>query len=378
MGTSGCSLVVRCSSLLLILLLASLPSVLSSSVNLNTRADSNANACNGYEELCDRAFTGIAFATTHNSFAYLSGVASNQRKDVEAQLKDGIRGFMLDFVQSSNASSMLEADDIYLCHTACSLLNAGPAVDTLKRIANFLHANTHDVVTLFVNNDSRFSALAMRAAFTAAGLDKLAYQPEGDTSASGAWPTLGDMITKNQRVVIFSSGQTDAASVPWILPESQYVWQTPWQVRTNDTFTCTIDRPKRPPYGPLQVLNHFVYTSMQLLDKNIMMADSNAASQTNHLDSLEAHYQQCDGTYASLASSGSNSSTGSSTAALIPNFVAVDFYDVGDLFQFVANLNNVTYRPNETKQSVASHTSTRITSTMAWSALLVAWAAWCS
>ncbi|KAJ1970766.1 hypothetical protein H4R34_005956, partial [Dimargaris verticillata] len=197
----------------------------------------------------------------------------------------------------------------------------------------------------------------MRAAFTAAGLDKLAYQPDDDGSAGATWPTLGDMISKNQRAVIFSSDHADTASVPWILPESQYVWQTSWQVLANDAFTCTIDRPKQPPYGPLQVLNHFVYTSMQLLDKNIMMADSSAASQTNSLDSLEAHYQQCDSTYATLPSSNADGDPNNSTAALIPNFVTVDFYDTGDLFRFVANLNNVTYHPNETKQSAASHPS---------------------
>jgi len=78
---------------------------------------SDAQSCNGYAELCSKSYSKVAFATTHNSYAFNppGGLATNQGNDIPTQLKDGIRAFMLDtYIPPSK-----DPKEIQLCHTSC-------------------------------------------------------------------------------------------------------------------------------------------------------------------------------------------------------------------------------------------------------------------
>jgi len=71
--------------------------------------------CNGYEELCDRRFDEVTFLMTHNAMSSLEDgwAAANQRYNVNTQLADGVRGFMLDTYDLDGVP--------YLCHGPCDL-----------------------------------------------------------------------------------------------------------------------------------------------------------------------------------------------------------------------------------------------------------------
>src|SRR5690606_33127932 len=71
--------------------------------------------CNGYEELCSKRFSEVCFATTHNAYAFGSSIAANQVNDIPTQLKDGVRGFMLDIHSANNTNG------VQLCHGQCRM-----------------------------------------------------------------------------------------------------------------------------------------------------------------------------------------------------------------------------------------------------------------
>src|SRR4051794_28163172 len=93
--------------------------IITISITLLASIVSSQQTCNGYTELCDKSYSNIAYATTHNSYAYVKSVASNQNYDIPTQLKDGIRGFMMDAKVPDNDTQ------VHLCHSKCDLLDAG-------------------------------------------------------------------------------------------------------------------------------------------------------------------------------------------------------------------------------------------------------------
>ncbi|RKP37462.1 PLC-like phosphodiesterase, partial [Dimargaris cristalligena] len=308
--------------------------------------------CNGYAELCDRPYSAVVYPTTHNSYASYAGIAGNQNKDISIQLQDGIRALQLDFLPSSNDTNVVE-----LCHTQCLFLDAGPATLALRNITTFLNNNPREVVTILIENAGRLGVQQMASAFEEVGLDKYAWTQSSSGSnstsngSSGAldWPTLQTMIDQNKRLVVFTDTGADANTVSWIHAEYTYAWETPWQTILGEQFSCVVDRPStsaQPALGSLQVFNHFVYQNQQFLSAQYQISVPASANTTNSLESLQNHYDSCQAVYATLpgpTSGGSGNSTNSTVLPRVPNFVAVDYYNVGDLFRFVAEVNNVTY-----------------------------------
>src|SRR5690554_5963891 len=71
-------------------------------------------ACNGLDELCERTYDQVVYATTHNAFnASDEGFKlANQTHGVRRQLEDGVRGLMLDIYD--------EGDDVLVYHGVLS------------------------------------------------------------------------------------------------------------------------------------------------------------------------------------------------------------------------------------------------------------------
>ena len=99
------------------------------------------------------------------------------------------------------------------------------------------------------------------------------------------WPTLGEMIDSGKRVVVFLDAGADTdRSVPYILPEFQMVWETPFSV-TDPTFPCSVDRIS----GPLSTEDHMYMINHSLnkdvLDTGIIISDPKDAPTTNSVSS---------------------------------------------------------------------------------------------
>ncbi|KAJ2816633.1 hypothetical protein IWW50_006430 [Coemansia erecta] len=283
------------------------------------QARAKTSVCNGYSELCDKGFDKVAYATTHNSYATGDNIAANQNKDIRQQLDSGIRGFMLDLFK-------LDSDpmaDPYLCHSSCVLLNAGKLVDTLKYFKTFLDKNKNEVVTIFIENGQPFSATETAQPFKDAGLDTYAFAP---ASSNSTWPSLSQMIDTGKRLVIFTDRNADTSAVPWILNERSYVVQTPYTVASGAMFGCSPNTQVQ----PLWVMNHFVYTNYSVFNMNFERPSPDSAASVNDRASIVGQANQC------------------GSAGYFPNFVTVDYYDVGKLFQAVADINGVTYKSTTT------------------------------
>ncbi|KAL1919385.1 uncharacterized protein VTP21DRAFT_2078 [Calcarisporiella thermophila] len=277
--------------------------------------------CNGYPQLCAKPYNQYAQIATHNSFAFGKNIAANQNFDIPTQLKDGVRALMLDAHKppAANATNLIE-----LCHTSCSLLDAGSLGDTLKQINAFLRSNPGEVVTILWENFDKLPAATFAAVYKASGVLDLVYTR---TANDKNWPTLGELVSTNKRLINFIDVGTDP-SQPWLLDHFTYIYETPFEVPSPDQFKCVVDRPKTGKRGDMYNLNHFIYGTF-LGNNEIKIPQRGAAAVTN-TQSLASHINNCRATFGA-----------------IPNFITVDFYEEGGgaAFQLAAQLNGVTYTP---------------------------------
>ena len=91
----------------------------------------------------------------------------------------------------------------------------------LKEIQMFLDANPSEIVTIFIE-DYVASPQGLTKVFNAAGLRKFWFPVSRMPKNGGNWPVIDDMISKNQRLVVFTSKSSKEASegIPY---EWQYV-----------------------------------------------------------------------------------------------------------------------------------------------------------
>ncbi|KAJ1922195.1 hypothetical protein H4219_000057 [Mycoemilia scoparia] len=313
----------------------------------SSSSSSSKRLCNGYEELCSRNYTDVTFPATHNSFAYrIDNIAANQELPITEQLDDGVRAFMLDLHQKNRntippginvrrkrsgqpkpPSSSNSTTEISLCHTMCLLLYDGPLVDELAHFKRYLDDNTQEVITIFFENVDSFAPKEIASNFEAVGLDKYAFAPN-ITDGSIDWPTLGDMVNDNKRLVVFSDRSANTKEVPWLLPQGDFVAQTSFEVLNGTTFPCSPDHPNK----PLVILNHFAYTQKTLLGNVLPIPIYDGVQNINSAQSFRDQLNMCNDTLKDKA----------------PNFVAVDFYNKGDLFDVVAQVNKLPSRSLKT------------------------------
>lgn len=255
--------------------------------------------CNGSAALCDRAYDQVVFAGTHNSVAATESgfglINANQTHPVLTQLEDGIRVLLLDVTYNEG--------ETVLCHGPCSL-GSRPHIEVLHELAGFMQAHPGAVVTI-IYQDSVEPA-DVEADFVEAGLVDLTYTHEG-----GAWPTLGEMVSTGQRLVVTAeSGRPPPA---WY----QHVWDltfdTPYTFMDASEFSCDVNRGHAD--NPLFLINHWLNTQANLPDRA-------AAPQANSAEMLTQRVADCE-----------------AATGRLPTFLAVDFYEQGDLFEVVDALN---------------------------------------
>ncbi|XP_051114936.1 PI-PLC X domain-containing protein At5g67130-like [Andrographis paniculata] len=161
-------------------------------------------------------FNKYSWLTTHNSFARTgrtSGTGSplitqtNQEDSVSDQLKNGVRGLMLDMYDFNN--------DIWLCHSfegKCFNITAfQPATNVLKEIHDFLEENPSEIITIFIE-DYVSSPHGLSRVFNASKLNKFWFPLSRMPKNGEDWPTVDDMVEKNQRLIVFTSKKAKEAS----------------------------------------------------------------------------------------------------------------------------------------------------------------------
>lgn len=81
----------------------------------------------------------------------------------------------------------------------------------LKEIEAFLRGNPTEIVTIFIE-DYVTSPMGLTKVFNAAGLNKYMFPLSRMPTNGSDWPTVDDMVQKNQRLVVFSSMKSKEAS----------------------------------------------------------------------------------------------------------------------------------------------------------------------
>jgi hypothetical protein len=145
---------------------------------------------------------------------------------------------------SVQGQTHLENNTLYYCHTDCNLLNAGTVEAQFKLIADWVAAHPFEVVTLLMGNAGP-GLIPLKdyiAPIEKSGLLKYAYRPPKVPMGLADWPTLGEMIISQKRVVIFMDYAANQTAVDYILDEFSQMWETPYSP-TNVAFPCNVDRP---------------------------------------------------------------------------------------------------------------------------------------
>jgi hypothetical protein len=254
--------------------------------------------CNGHAELCDRPFDEVVFPATHNAMSSfeLGWAAPNQNFGMKRQLDDGIRAMLFDTHRWN--------DDLYLCHSICELGHTLLA-DALGEIRAFLDAHPHEVLSFIIQDGITPEETA--GAFEASGLSGLVYTHE----PGEPWPTLRVMIESDKRIVV--GAEAKGPPPAWYHHFWDIAWDTPYSFKNIEEFTCAPNRGTKG--SDLFLLNHWVEDPLPTVDR---------AELANSYEILSARANKC-----------------RTEGEQIPNFVAVNFYDVGALFQVVDELNGL-------------------------------------
>ncbi|MEZ4312016.1 MAG: hypothetical protein R3F14_28655 [Polyangiaceae bacterium] len=160
------------------------------------------------------------------------------------------------------------------------------------------------VVLIF---EAYVSAEKTAEAFEESGaVDLVRTQPKGQP-----WPTLGELIEANQRLIALTD---DPEGVPgYYHPVWEYAWDNPYAAETPGDMKCQLGRGDLA--NPLFIFNHFLTAPT---------GDLTLAEQVNHNPFFIERAQACQAQMGDL-----------------PNFVTVDFYTTGDLFEVVRTLNGL-------------------------------------
>ena len=308
----------------------------------------NALACNGDESLCDKRVDEVVFPGTHNSMSAARSegwFSPYQRNTIPQQLNDGVRALLIDTYYGTEArqgvvltdlasaeaaeevaedsdTAVSESDvkraeeirndptntggdrEIYLCHAYCEL-GATKFSDTLNDVSNFLDNNQREVLILFLQDTVPPSETT--AAFEDAGLldNVVTHSPDAQ------WPTLGELIDTNKRLIVM--GENFGPPPEWYLDGFEQSQDTPYEFNTINDFTCAVNRGTAD--AQLFLINHWLKS---------VPPTAAVAKTANTYDVLYRRATQCQ-----------------NERGLMPNILAVDFYEQGDLFEVCDVMNGI-------------------------------------
>jgi hypothetical protein len=292
-------------------------------------------ACNGHVELCDRPINDVVFAATHNamSIAEYGWIWPSHDGNITNQLNAGVRAFLIDshywddqaWIENHlhylppdlqvAVQDLLERielnqeDGTYLCHMMCSL-GATNLAETFEEFRLFLETHPDDVVVLII--EDLVTPADTQEAFQDSGLDELVYTYE----PGAAWPTLREMIESDKRVLVMA--EDEGPPPEWYLHAWDNTEETPYAFSDvaefdDESYSCQPNRGEVD--KPFFLLNHWVTrASPSRVDAAII----------NDYDYFLERARQC-----------------AEEREQLPNFLAVNFYLNGDVFEVVDELNGV-------------------------------------
>ncbi len=302
--------------------------------------------CNGSAQLCKRRIDQVVFAGAHNAMsnAEVPGwLFPHQNHLIPRQLEDGVRALLIDvhygvpagdhvitdFEREGTSKDKIQGvlgpeataaalrirerflgketgpSAIYFCHGFCEL-GAYPVAPTFEGVRDFMLANPGEVVVMVV--EDYIAPEDVARLFQEAGLLDLIYTGPFTKPV----PTLREMIDSGQRLVVFI--ESGRPGVPLLRSAWDFMQETPYTFHTAADFSC---RPNRGgATAPFFQINNWLETTPAPRPSN--------AGIVNAYDVLLRRARAC-----------------REQRGRLPNIIAVDFYDVGDLFRVVRTLNGL-------------------------------------
>jgi len=259
--------------------------------------------CNGSLLLCNKKYDEVAYLTTHNAFNSAQDNFSlpNHNFNIATQLNDGVRGLMIDVYDYFGTPTVYHSS---------YLLGTEPLQTYLSDIKSFLDNNPNEVVTIIL--ECNISANDIESEVDQAGLLNYLYTHTLNTT----WPTLQTIISNNTRLVIFSDQNDAGINQGWY----HYMWdhmvETHYSANSINDLNCDFNRGDS--INDLFILNHFV-TSITGTGSE---TESTTANSNPYFINRALQCQQEKNKF--------------------PNFVTVDFYELGNCFDVVNQLNGIT------------------------------------
>ncbi len=298
------------------------------------------SVCNGHELLCDRPLNEVTFPGTHNSMAAASERGwyfPSQRYGIAQQLRDGVRALLIDtyygipspqgvltvidpgvrrpqlvaqhgeevVAAAERIAGTLGAEGqagLFLCHSFCEL-GATPMGAALIDLRDFLDAYPGEFVIVIVQDATTPEDTTRE--FELADLAERAYVH----TPGEPWPTLGEVLAQGKQLLVLA--EHEAGVTPWYQPAFELFQETALVTATPGTLTCEPGRGSDA--SPLFLLNHWVRQRPPQIAR---------ALEVNRFDAITERSRAC-----------------ADERDMLANVVAVDFYDVGDLFEAVDSLN---------------------------------------
>lgn len=300
-----------------------------------------------------------SFVTSHNAYADDDThwpVPPNQSQTIKEQLEGGVRGLMLDTYDSRGTGPVQmchgTSPDVRVCYDD---FKAG-----LLTVVNFLQKNPQEVVTLFLENYATKETVSKTITdmLEAKGAGKMLFNQNDWGIFSSNWPKLKEMVSANQRLVIFQDSWGDTAAGSGTLMntwshtvENRYSYgqgQPSGCESRNGNALNTNPMPGTTGLTPLFTMNQF---SSDNLDPKAYAKIDNGAQLKSRIE------RSC-----RPAAGGRN-----------PNFVAVDHYQISDKSGLTPvsvvdelNRDNYVFEPhpavwtvNDAKQYVSTYGTNR-------------------
>jgi hypothetical protein len=329
-------------------------------------ANPDKNGCNGYIELCLQPLDQVVWPASHNamsSSAY-NFFSAEHTITVGEQLNAGVRFLMLDayygydddgLVRTNLAGGVdrkqLEKDrgqdavdaldrmgaltgtadtsgkkqTVYFCHDFCEL-GAVKASDVFAEIKAFLDRNLTEVVIL--DFEDYVQPKDMRAALREAGLLPRLRVLDRDKISS---TTLLDIVQPKRKKAkenprrLIALAEKHGNPHSWLRPAYDLYQETPYTFPKIDDFSCA---PKRGASdNPLFLVNHWLRPSGP--------PDPSEAAKVNSKKTLTARFTKC-----------------AQQRRILPNALAVDFTEIGDLTPTVNRMNGAIAALTGAEQSV--------------------------
>ncbi|OCK85608.1 hypothetical protein K432DRAFT_388483 [Lepidopterella palustris CBS 459.81] len=298
-------------------------------------ASAQSTACNNSPSLCSKNYNNITHLGAHDS-AFVKDATTdfsqsgNQYFNTTIQLDAGVRLVTAQVHKSNNSAGQTEW---HLCHTSCSLLDAGTLSNWLSGIKSWLDANPNDVVTILLVNSDNALASDLGPEFTTAGIDKYAYTPPSSSSVPTTWPTLQSLISNNTRLMTFVASITPSTSYPYLMDEFTFIYESPFTNTSPSNFSCIPERPSSVANQPTAALN----SGRMFLMNHFLDVEEIFGILTPNTTYINTTNSQT-----GLGSLGGEMSTCTALYGKEPNFVLVDYFNVGPAIASVDAANGVT------------------------------------